>query len=105
MFNCSSNYSFNSFYFSRPEELSVPRRVFCSVGMSGPVSICDYQFNDEEDCDVTDRLKEMLDIIITKDNLDTMQETLTEIREREILAGKKTMCFCTMTWLMNVVTK
>lgn len=66
------------------------------------MAICDYQFSDESNSDVTDRLKEMLDINITKDDLDTRQETLTEIRERDILAGRKEVCFCATTWLMNV---
>ncbi|GAA6227551.1 protein odr-4 homolog [Lates japonicus] len=57
------------------EQLCLPRRVFCPVKTSGPVCVCDYQFIDEGLCELTDRLKEMLDMDAAEEDLDTRQES------------------------------
>lgn len=51
--------------------------------------MCDYQFNDEGQSEVTDRLKEMLDIDAAEDDLITNEEILSEMEEKDVLAGKK----------------
>ncbi|TNN60414.1 Protein odr-4 [Liparis tanakae] len=67
-------------------EFCLPRRVFCPVAESGPLCVCDYLFSDEGLAEVTDRLKEMLDIDAQERDLDTRQETPAEVREREAAA-------------------
>ncbi|KAM3603891.1 uncharacterized protein V6R79_003631 [Siganus canaliculatus] len=62
-------------------QFSLPRRVFCPVKISGPVCVCDYQFSDEDQSVMTDRLKEMLDIEAASEDLDDKQETPAEIIE------------------------
>lgn len=51
--------------------------------------VCDYQFNDEGPSEVTDRLKEMLDIDAAEDDLITDEEILSDMEEKDVLAGKK----------------
>ncbi|XP_044074401.1 protein odr-4 homolog [Siniperca chuatsi] len=68
------------------EQFCLPRRIFYPVKVSGPVCVCDYQFSDEGLSEVTDRLKEMLDIDAAEEDLDTRQETPAEIRERDVAA-------------------
>ncbi|XP_039672720.1 protein odr-4 homolog [Perca fluviatilis] len=68
------------------EQFCLPRRIFCPVKASGPVCVCDYQFSDEGLSEVTDRLKEMLDIDAAEEDLDTRQETPAEITERDVAA-------------------
>uniref|UniRef100_A0A8C5DIQ0 Protein odr-4 homolog n=1 Tax=Gouania willdenowi TaxID=441366 RepID=A0A8C5DIQ0_GOUWI len=70
------------------EHLCLPRRVFCPV--NGPVSVCDYQFSDEGLCEVSERLKEMLDISTTDEDLDVRQETAAELIQDDVTAG---LCF------------
>ncbi|KAM9349166.1 protein odr-4 homolog [Symphorus nematophorus] len=65
------------------EKFCLPHRIFCPVKASGPVCVCDYQFSDEGQSEVTDRLKEMLDIDATEEDLDTRQETPAEEREEK----------------------
>ncbi|XP_059201394.1 protein odr-4 homolog [Centropristis striata] len=67
-------------------ELCLPHRVFCPVRVSGPVCVCDYLFSDEALSEVTDRLKEMLDIDAVEADLDTRQETPAEIIEGDVAA-------------------
>ncbi|XP_028283520.1 protein odr-4 homolog [Parambassis ranga] len=67
-------------------ELCLPRRVFCPVKVSGPVCVCDYQFIDEGLCEVTDRLKEMLDIEAADGDLDTRQEMTPEMIKSDVTA-------------------
>lgn len=50
--------------------------------------VCDYQFSDEGLSELTDRLKEMLDIDAAEEDLDTRQETPAEIIERDVAAGR-----------------
>lgn len=50
--------------------------------------VCDYQFSDEDHSELTDRLKEMLDIDTSEEDLDIRQEAPSEIRERDVSAGK-----------------
>ncbi|KAI3375352.1 hypothetical protein L3Q82_021844 [Scortum barcoo] len=69
------------------EQFCLPRRIFCPVKVSRPVCVCDYQFNDEGLSEVTDRLKEMLDIDTAEEDLDTRQETPAEIKEGVVAAG------------------
>ncbi|XP_040911307.1 protein odr-4 homolog [Toxotes jaculatrix] len=69
------------------EQFSLPRRVFCPVKATGPVCVCDYQFSDDAPSEVTDRLKEMLDIDAAEDDLDTRQEMAAEITESSFTAG------------------
>lgn len=68
------------------EQFCLPRRVFCPLKVGGPVSVCDYQFSDEGPSEVTDRLKEMLDVDAAEDDLDTRQETAAKITERDVAA-------------------
>lgn len=51
--------------------------------------VCDYQFSDEGQSEVTDRLKEMLDMDAAEEDLDTRQETPAEILEKVVEAGRK----------------
>nr|XP_020480734.1 protein odr-4 homolog [Monopterus albus] len=68
------------------EHFCLPRRVFCPVKASSPVCVCDYQFSDEGLSEVTDRLKEMLDITAAEDDLDTRQEMTAEVIASDITA-------------------
>ncbi|XP_030608051.1 protein odr-4 homolog [Archocentrus centrarchus] len=61
------------------EQLRLPHRIFCPLKASGPLCVCDYQFSDESASDVTERLKEMLDIDAAEADLDTRQETTAEM--------------------------
>ncbi|XP_029380777.1 protein odr-4 homolog isoform X2 [Echeneis naucrates] len=66
---------------SLSEHFCLPCRVFCSVKASRSVCVCDYRFNDEGLSEVTERLKEMLDIDAAEEDLDTKQEMTAEILE------------------------
>uniref|UniRef100_A0A3Q3J0A5 Protein odr-4 homolog n=1 Tax=Monopterus albus TaxID=43700 RepID=A0A3Q3J0A5_MONAL len=72
----------------------LPRRVFCPVKASSPVCVCDYQFSDEGLSEVTDRLKEMLDITAAEDDLDTRQEMTAEVIASDITAGGERLYVC-----------
>ncbi|XP_035771546.1 protein odr-4 homolog [Neolamprologus brichardi] len=61
------------------ELFCLPHRIFCPLKVSGPLCVCDYQFSDEGLSEVTERLKEMLDIDAAEEDLDTRQETTFEI--------------------------
>lgn len=98
MFNCSPCSTPNS--FSLLEQFCFPRRVFFPLKESGPVCVCDYQFNDEGQCEVTDRLKEMLDIDAAEDDLITNEEILSEMEEKDALAGKKEHSLSIITHLL-----
>ncbi|XP_057712482.1 protein odr-4 homolog [Corythoichthys intestinalis] len=63
------------------EQFCLPHRVFCPARLSGSLCVCDYQFNDEDPTEVIDRLKEMLDIDSSDQDLDTKQEIAAEIIE------------------------
>lgn len=63
----------------KSEQYCLPRRVFCPIKAPGPVCVCDYHFNDESLSEVTDRLKEMLDMDTAEGDLDTRQEMTAEI--------------------------
>ncbi|CAK6969429.1 protein odr-4 homolog isoform X2 [Scomber scombrus] len=65
----------------KQQTVSLPRRVFCPVKVSGPVCVCVYQFSDEGLSEVTDRLKEMLDMDAAEQDLDTRQEITAEVIE------------------------
>lgn len=77
--------------------------------------VCDYQFSDEGLSDVTDRLKEMLDIDAAEEDLDTRQEMTAEIVESSVAAGKgrspklqygcKTFFFCQSTLERSSILK
>lgn len=71
------------------EQLGLPRRIFCPLKLSGPVCVCDYQFSDEGQSEVTERLKEMLDIDATEEDLDTSQEMPAETMEKDVWAGRE----------------
>ncbi|XP_068615748.1 protein odr-4 homolog isoform X1 [Brachionichthys hirsutus] len=64
------------------DTFALPRRIFCPVSSCGPVCVCDYQFSDEAKAEATDRLKEMLDIDVAEEHLDTSQESPAQILER-----------------------
>ncbi|KAM8728887.1 protein odr-4 homolog isoform 1-T1 [Acanthopagrus schlegelii] len=68
------------------EQFCLPRRIFCPVKVSGPVCVCDYQFSDEGQSEVTERLKEMLDIDTTEEDLDTRQEAPSETTKEDVAA-------------------
>lgn len=72
------------------EKFCLPRRVFCPVKASGPLSVCDYQFSDEGLSEMTDRFKEMLDMEASEEDLDTTQEMTTEVIESEATAEAST---------------
>lgn len=61
------------------------------------MSVCDYQFGDEDLSEMTSRLKEMLDIDVADQDLDTLQEITAEIIEtREPAGGDR-------VWIYHVV--
>lgn len=74
--------------------------------MSGPVCVCDYQFSDEGQSEMIERLKEMLDIDAAEEDLDTRQETPSEIIKENVAAGREE-CSCTVSSMlfMDVVYK
>uniref|UniRef100_A0A3B5LM46 Protein odr-4 homolog n=1 Tax=Xiphophorus couchianus TaxID=32473 RepID=A0A3B5LM46_9TELE len=65
------------------EQFCLPRRVFCAVKSTGPLSVCDYQFSDEGLSEMTDRFKEMLDMDAAEEDLDATQEMIAEVLESE----------------------
>ncbi|KAM9323548.1 protein odr-4 homolog isoform 1-T3 [Pholidichthys leucotaenia] len=67
------------------EQLHLPQRIFCPVKVSGPVCVCDYQFSDEGLSEVTERLKEMLDIEAAEGDLDSRQEMTAEITGNDVM--------------------
>lgn len=75
-------------YFFLSEDFNLPRRIFCPLKVTWPVCACEYQFIDEGLADLIERLKEMLDIDATFDNLDTKQEIPAEIGERSVPTGR-----------------
>lgn len=66
-------------FLSLSEQFCLPRRVFCPIKAAGPVCVCDYHFNDEGLSEVTERLKEMLDMDAAEEELDTQQEMSAEV--------------------------
>uniref|UniRef100_A0A3Q4M4W8 Protein odr-4 homolog n=1 Tax=Neolamprologus brichardi TaxID=32507 RepID=A0A3Q4M4W8_NEOBR len=72
----------------------LPHRIFCPLKVSGPLCVCDYQFSDEGLSEVTERLKEMLDIDAAEEDLDTRQETTFEITGCDITPGGHRVCVC-----------
>ncbi|XP_022624652.1 protein odr-4 homolog [Seriola dumerili] len=70
------------------EQFCLPRRVFCPVKAPGPVCVCDYHFSDEGLSEVTDRLKEMLDVDAAEEDLDTKQEMTAEITEKNTITAE-----------------
>ncbi|KAM8838598.1 protein odr-4 homolog [Synchiropus picturatus] len=78
------------------EQLCLPQRVFTPINTSGPLSVCDYQFSGEDTTELTERLKEMLDIDVTGEDFDTSQEmaqvtlrTHTQELEEESASGQE----------------
>lgn len=69
------------------EQFCLPRRVFCAVKSTGPLSVCDYQFSDEGLSEMTDRFKEMLDMDAAEEDLDATQEMIAEVIESEVTEG------------------
>uniref|UniRef100_A0A087XJA1 Protein odr-4 homolog n=1 Tax=Poecilia formosa TaxID=48698 RepID=A0A087XJA1_POEFO len=65
------------------EQSCLPRRVFCPVKSTGPLSVCDYQFSDEGLSEMTDRFKEMLDMDAAEEDLDATCEIIAEVIESE----------------------
>lgn len=64
--------------------------------------VCDYQFSDEGQSEVTERLKEMLDIDAAEEDLDTRQETPSEIIKEDVAAGREE-CLCTVSIMLFMV--
>lgn len=56
--------------------------------------VCDYQFSDEDQSELTDRLKEMLDIDAAEDDLISNQEVQCEMVEEEAFTGVCVCGFC-----------
>lgn len=81
------------YHVSLPEQLCLPRRVFCLLKGAGSLCVCDYQFNDEGPGEVTDRLKEMLDIDAAEEDLDTRQELNAEMVAHVVETGWKNCVF------------
>lgn len=84
------------------EQFCLPRRIFCPVKVSGPVCVCDYQFSDEGQSEVTERLKEMLDIDTTEEDLDTRQEAPSETTKEDVAAGMAD-CLYTVSIMLFMV--
>lgn len=74
-------------------ELLFPRRIICPVKGRGPVSVCDYQFSDEGPSEATERLKEMLDLDVTEDDIDSSQEIVPENIHTETIETEATEHF------------
>uniref|UniRef100_A0A3Q2XBU5 Protein odr-4 homolog n=1 Tax=Haplochromis burtoni TaxID=8153 RepID=A0A3Q2XBU5_HAPBU len=72
---------------SKGKLFCLPHRIFCPLKVSGPLCVCDYQFSDEGLSEVTERLKEMLDIDAAEEDLDTRQEMTFEITGCDITPG------------------
>lgn len=70
-----------------PEQFVFPRRTFFPLRERGPLCVCDYQFSDEDQSELPDRLKEMLDIDALQEDLITDQEAQPELAEDEVPAG------------------
>uniref|UniRef100_A0A4W6E9Q7 Protein odr-4 homolog n=1 Tax=Lates calcarifer TaxID=8187 RepID=A0A4W6E9Q7_LATCA len=86
------------------KQLCVPRRVFCPVKTSGPVCVCDYQFSDEGLCELTDRLKEMLDMDAAEEDLDTRQESTLQTIHSSITEGLERVCVCECVCSVAIAT-
>lgn len=56
--------------------------------------VCDYQFSDEDQSELTDRLKEMLDVDATEEDLISNQEVQSEMVEEEAFTGVYGFCVC-----------
>lgn len=69
---------------TKTEQLLLPCRVYCPVERSSPVNVCDYRFSDEGLFEVTDRLKEMLDLDVAEEDLDITQETPSELIKSDV---------------------
>ncbi|XP_054888550.1 protein odr-4 homolog isoform X2 [Poeciliopsis prolifica] len=69
---------------NKTEQFCLPRRVFCPVKSTGPLSVCDYQFSDEGLSEMTDRFKEMLDMDAAEEDLDATQEMIAEVIKSEV---------------------
>ncbi|XP_037537419.1 protein odr-4 homolog [Nematolebias whitei] len=66
------------------EQFFLPRRVFCPV--KGSLCVSDYQFSDEGVSELTERLKEMLDMDAAEEDLDTTQEIPAEMIQSDATA-------------------
>lgn len=69
-------YLFNHFYCFADEKIlyETPKRVF--VPLYNSVSVCDYLFPDEQLSDCVSRLKELLNLEVSEEQLDTSREQL-----------------------------
>lgn len=76
------------------EQFCLPHRVFCPAKGNGTLCVCDYRFNDDDPSEVIDRLKEMLDVNIADQNLDTKQEIVAEIIESGESEGEEPFLLC-----------
>lgn len=67
------------------ELFCLPWRIFCPVTGRSPICVCDYQFSDEGPSEAIERLKEMLDIDATEEDLETTQESMAEPTDSEAI--------------------
>ncbi|CAF91298.1 unnamed protein product [Tetraodon nigroviridis] len=72
----------------KQEDFNLPHRIFCPMNTTWPVCACVYQFTDEGPADLIERLKEMLDIDVTVNDLDTTQEIPAEIGGKSVPTGR-----------------
>lgn len=68
--------------------------MFCPV--KGSLSVCDYQFSDEGLSELTDRLKEMLEVDAAEEDLDATQEITAETMQGDATAGGKRLLLFTV---------
>uniref|UniRef100_A0A3B3VZR4 Protein odr-4 homolog n=1 Tax=Poecilia latipinna TaxID=48699 RepID=A0A3B3VZR4_9TELE len=80
------------------EQSCLPRRVFCPVKSTGPLSVCDYQFSDEGLSEMTDRFKEMLDMDAAEEDLDATCEIIAEVIESEATEGTNNKWIAALTF-------
>lgn len=69
---------------------------------TSPVCACEYQFIDEGPTDLTERLKEMLDIDVTINDLDTTPEIPAESGEKNVPTGRiHKVALCVLGYMLH----
>lgn len=62
--------------------------------MKGSLCVCDYHFSDEGLSELTDRLKEMLEVDAAEEDLDMTQEITAEVLQSDATAGGRRLLLC-----------
>lgn len=69
---------------------------------TSPVCACEYQFTDEGPTDLTERLKEMLDIDVTINDLDATPEIPAESGEKNVPTGRiHKVALCVLGYILH----